>query len=84
MANFPAIYQWSDFVKKGGLMSYGLNRDDCYKRANQIATDILNGHPVPPVWHPKEADFELVVSKAKAIQFNRWPLPSALAKATIV
>jgi putative ABC transport system substrate-binding protein len=78
-ANYPAIYQWREFVEIGGLMSYGPNRNDCYKRAKQMLSDIADGSPVPPVWEAKDADFELVVSQAKATHFGRWPLPSKIA-----
>jgi putative ABC transport system substrate-binding protein len=77
-ANYPAIYQWSEFVKIGGLMSFGPNRDDCYARAIQMVADIDAGNPVPPVYEMQDANFELVVSQAKATHFQRWPLPSAI------
>jgi putative ABC transport system substrate-binding protein len=77
-ANYPAIYQWSEFVEVGGLMSFGANRKDCYDRAAQMASDIENGKPVPPVYEVPDAHFELVVSKGKASHFGRWPLPSAI------
>lgn len=78
-ANYPAIYQWSDFVKVGGLMSFGPNRQDCYDRATQMVIDIENGNPVPPVYEVQDADFELVVSQDKATHFGRWPLPPKIA-----
>ena len=77
-ANYPAIYQWSEFVKVGGLMSFGPNRDDCLRRATQMCIDIHNGNPVPPVWEVQDANFELVVSQAKATNFGRWPLPPVI------
>jgi putative ABC transport system substrate-binding protein len=77
-ANYPAIYQWSEFVKAGGLMSFGANRDDCYARATQMCADIENGKPVPPVWEVPDANFELVVSETRATHFGRWPLPPVI------
>jgi hypothetical protein len=81
-ADLPAIYQWSEFVtKNGGLMSHGANRDYCNNRAKQMATDIGNGAAVPNVEY---APFELYVSRALAMHFTRWPLPSVFAGAIIV
>jgi putative ABC transport system substrate-binding protein len=31
--NVPAVYTLSDFVKDGGLLSYGVDRVDLYRRA---------------------------------------------------
>jgi putative tryptophan/tyrosine transport system substrate-binding protein len=81
-ANYPAIYQWREFVKVGGLMSYGPNRKECYDRALQMVIDICNsGDPpkIPPVWEAEDDDFELVVSEATARHVGRWPLPAAIA-----
>jgi putative ABC transport system substrate-binding protein len=78
-ANYPAIYQWSEFVKAGGLMSFGANRQDCYDRATQMVCDIHNGKPIPDVWEVPDDKFELVVSQAQATHFNRWPLPPKIA-----
>jgi putative ABC transport system substrate-binding protein len=78
-ANYPAIYQWRDFVDAGGLMSFGPSRQDCYDRANQMIKDINDGKKVPPVYQVPDTAFELVVSKSKASQFGRWPLPPAIA-----
>ena len=78
-AKYPAIYQWSEFVKAGGLMSFGASREKCYERAHQMLVDIENGNPVPPLYEVLDADFELVVSQSKATHFGRWPLPPVIA-----
>jgi putative tryptophan/tyrosine transport system substrate-binding protein len=39
----PAIYEWSQFVDAGGLISYGANLADIYRRAAGFADRILNG-----------------------------------------
>lgn len=77
-ANYPAIYQWREFVQAGGLMSFGANRTDCYARARQMLVDIEGGNPVPPVYEVPLDEFELVVSQSKATHFGRWPLPPAI------
>src|SRR5262249_54448836 len=41
--NVPAIYSTSDFVKEGGLLSYGIDRVDIFRRAASYADRILRG-----------------------------------------
>jgi ABC-type uncharacterized transport system substrate-binding protein len=58
----PAIYQIREFVEAGGLISYGLNYCDHYRRAAYYADKILKG--VTPADLPVElpTKFELVVN----------------------
>ena len=39
----PAIYFQKEFVDEGGLMSYGLDFDDLYRRATVYVDKILKG-----------------------------------------
>src|SRR5439155_26688317 len=39
----PAIYPRADFVASGGLMSYGPDRDEPYRRAASMVDKILKG-----------------------------------------
>jgi putative tryptophan/tyrosine transport system substrate-binding protein len=39
----PAIYEWTQFVDAGGLISYGANLADIYRRAAGFADRILKG-----------------------------------------
>jgi putative ABC transport system substrate-binding protein len=75
----PAIYQWSDFVVAGGLMSFGPDRDDCIKRAIDMVATIHDQQPVPPIYEVPDTAFQLVVSQSRATHFGRWPLPSEMA-----
>ncbi|MBI3058302.1 MAG: ABC transporter substrate-binding protein [Deltaproteobacteria bacterium] len=65
----PAMYDRNDFVEAGGLMSYGVNRADLYRRAAYYVDKILNG--VKPADLPVEqpTKFELVINlkAAKAL-----------------
>jgi putative ABC transport system substrate-binding protein len=68
-ARLPTIFQQSDFVQAGGLMSYGPNIPDLFRRAAELVDRILRG-AIPgdiPVEQPIK--FELVVNlkTAKAI-----------------
>jgi hypothetical protein len=76
--NYPAIYQWREFVHSGGggLMSFGSNRSDCYARARDMLIQINETGKVPPIY---EAPPELVVSQTRAEDdFHRWPLPTPI------
>ena len=81
--SYPAIYQWSEFVDAGGLMSYGPNLTKMYQQAGTMAGNILKSNlvTIPPVWAPQESDFELVVNSATAKKIpGMWPLPKPVAE----
>jgi len=46
--NVPAVYNTSDFVRDGGLLSYALDRVDNYRRAASYVDRILRGEK--PCW----------------------------------
>jgi putative ABC transport system substrate-binding protein len=65
----PAIYTWREFTSDGGLVTYGIERVDLYRRAAPYIDRILRGaHPGDlPVQQPTK--FELVINlrTAKAL-----------------
>jgi|RhiMethySRZTD1v2_1073278.scaffolds.fasta_scaffold19532_7 ABC-type uncharacterized transport system substrate-binding protein len=77
----PAIYPQTDFVEAGGLMSYGLNAADPYRRAAVYVDKILKGaKPADlPVEQPKK--FEFVVNLKTAKQIGLTIPPNVLARA---
>jgi putative ABC transport system substrate-binding protein len=72
----PAMYELRPFVDAGGLMSYGAQIEDIWKRAAIYADKLLKGaHPADlPIEQPTK--FELVINQAaaKALGLN---LPSS-------
>jgi putative tryptophan/tyrosine transport system substrate-binding protein len=68
----PAIYPYRDFVEKGGLMSYGPDIADSFRRAAAAIEKVLNG--VRPAELPVEQPikFELVFNLkiAKALSLT--------------
>ena len=68
----PAMYEESRYVEAGGLMSYGPNMRDLYRRSATYVDKILKGtNPATlPVEQP--ANFELVINlnTAKALELT--------------
>jgi putative tryptophan/tyrosine transport system substrate-binding protein len=65
----PAIYPREDFVNSGGLMSYGPNRSEPFRRVATMVDKILQGtKPADiPVEQPTKFDFVINLKAAKQI-----------------
>jgi len=77
----PAIYPDKEFVEDGGLMSYGVDRRDLYRRAATYVDKILKGaKPADlPVEQPKE--FEFIINLKAAKQIGLTIPPNVLVRA---
>jgi putative ABC transport system substrate-binding protein len=67
--NVPAVYYLSDFAKDGGLLSYGADRVDIWRRAATYVDRILRGaKPAElPVQMPTKFEMVLNLKTAKAL-----------------
>ena len=80
-SRLPGIYNQTTFVEAGGLMSYGVNRNDLDRRAATFVDKILKGaKPADlPVEQPKK--FEFIVNLKAAKQIGLTIPPNVLARA---
>jgi putative ABC transport system substrate-binding protein len=78
--HLPAIYTAVNWVEAGGLMSYGQNRDDQFRRVATYVDKILKG--AKPAELPVEAptDFDLVINLKAAKQIGLTIPPNVLAR----
>jgi putative ABC transport system substrate-binding protein len=77
----PAIYIVARFVEAGGLMSYGENRSDMFRRAAEIVDKILKGTKPADIPVERPNKFEIVINLKAAKQIGLTILPSVLARA---
>src|SRR5262245_26041769 len=68
-ARLPTMHAFRDFVGMGGLMSYGANNADLFRRAGDIVDKILKGaKPADlPVEQPTKFELVLNLTTAKAL-----------------
>jgi putative tryptophan/tyrosine transport system substrate-binding protein len=81
----PAIYTFAELVADGGLMSYGANRRDLYRRAGLYAARILHGaKPTElPIEQPTKFELLINLTTAKALGITIPPTVLALADEVI-
>lgn len=66
----PAIYPQKEFVDAGGLMSYGANYDDLYRRAAVYVHKILKGAKPADLPVQQATKFEFVINLKAAKQIG--------------
>jgi putative tryptophan/tyrosine transport system substrate-binding protein len=65
-ARLPAIYNAKEFVEIGGLMSYGPNFEDMFRRAAELTDKILRGAKPSELPVEQPTKFELVINLTTA------------------
>jgi len=80
----PAIYFQKEFVDEGGLMSYGTDYDDLYRRAAVYVDKILKGTKPADLPVQQATKFEFVINLKAAKQIGLTLSPEFLSRANRV
>ena len=80
----PAIYPEKGFVDEGGLMSYGVDYDDLYRRAAVYVDKILKGAKPADLPVQQATKFEFVINLKAAKQIGLTLSPEFLSRANQV
>jgi putative ABC transport system substrate-binding protein len=77
----PAVYANADFVRDGGLLSYGVDRVDAWRRAASYVDRILRGEKPGDLPVQLPTKFEMVVNRKTATALGLEIPPSILLRA---
>jgi len=80
----PAIYFQKEFADEGGLMSYGVDYTDLYRRAAVYVDKILKGAKPADLPVQQATKFEFVINLKAAKQIGLTIPPEVLARANRV
>jgi putative ABC transport system substrate-binding protein len=78
--NVPAVYNRSDFARDGGLLSYGTDQVDFYRRAATYVDRILRGAKPAELPVQLPTKFEMVVNRKTAKALGLAVPPSILLR----
>jgi putative ABC transport system substrate-binding protein len=81
---WPAIYFQKEFVDEGGLMSYGADYDDLFRRAAGYVDKILKGAKPADLPVQQATKFEFVINLKAAKQIGLTLSPEFLSRANQV
>jgi putative tryptophan/tyrosine transport system substrate-binding protein len=80
-SHLPAMYEFREFVQDGGLMSYGVNLPDMFRRAATYVDRILKGTKAGELPIERPTRFEFVINLRTAKTPGLAIPPSVLARA---
>jgi putative ABC transport system substrate-binding protein len=80
-SRLPSISGWSQFVEAGGLMTYGPNLFDSFRRVATYVDKILKGTKPEDLPVEQPTKFELVINLKTAKQIGLTIPPNVLARA---
>jgi len=77
----PAIYPTSSFVRSGGLVGYGFDRADIFRRSADYVDRILKGEKPSQLPIQMPTKFELAINLKTAKDLGLSVPPALLARA---
>ena len=77
----PSMHGWQEYVEAGGLMSYGPNRAESYKRIAVYVDKILKGAKPADLPVEQPTKFELIINLKAAKQISLTIPQKVLARA---
>ena len=80
-ARLPTMHAFREFVEAGGLMSYGANFPDLFRRAGDYVDKILRGTKPGDIPVEQPTKFDLVINLTTAKALGLTVPPSVLARA---
>jgi putative ABC transport system substrate-binding protein len=80
----PAIHFQKEFVDEGGLMSYGVDYDDLFRKVAQYVDKILKGTKPADLPVQQATKFEFIINLKAAKEIGLTLSPEFLARANKV
>jgi putative ABC transport system substrate-binding protein len=80
-ARLPTAYNWRENVEAGGLMSYGANFSDTFRRTAELIDKVLRGAKPADIPVEQPTKFDLIINLTTAKALGLEIAPTLLARA---